>query len=248
MPSITPSRFPSGITNVEKGRMFGPVQMPDPTRYHVFFDDFDRYVAADWTVTETQAGATQALADLDGGCLVLTNSAADDDVNAIQKAVEGFRWEANRMLYGKCRFKVSDATQSDLGIGLSITDASVIASAPTDAFYFLKADGAATMVFKAGKNSTYSTSGTVLTLADNTFYTIGFTCDGVGYVSGGSTYYGFRLYAGTSDNPPYVTTLSVVSTNMCDDEDLTPTFALQNGEAVAKIATIDYLLFGKARF
>lgn len=248
MPSLIPVRFPNGHTNVDKTRMFGSVQMPDPSRFHVFFDDFDRYVAGDWTVTETQIGATQALADLDGGCLVLTNSAADDDVNAIQKAVEGFRWQAGRMLFGKSRFKVNDATQSDIAVGLCITDTSVIASAPTDAFYFLKSDGAATMVFRVGKNSTYTASGTILTLANDTFYTVGFTCDGVAHVRSGVTYYDFRIFAGTSDNPPYITTLAVPAANVCDDEDVTPTFALQNGEAVAKNASIDYLLFGKARF
>jgi hypothetical protein len=38
-----------------------------------------------------------------------------------------------------------------------------------------------------------------------------------------------------------------VTTNLVDDEDLTPTFAIQNGEAVAKTMTVDYIFVAKER-
>jgi hypothetical protein len=38
-----------------------------------------------------------------------------------------------------------------------------------------------------------------------------------------------------------------VTTNLPDDEDLTISFAIQNGEAVAKTMTVDYILCSKER-
>ena len=69
------TRFQNGVTNVGDTSPFAGLRMPDPTLYHTYLDDFDQFVAADWTVTETQAGATQALTAGDGGWLALVNSA-----------------------------------------------------------------------------------------------------------------------------------------------------------------------------
>lgn len=244
----TPTRWPNGFGYGAPGKFNYELQMPDPSRFHVFFDDFDDYVAANWTVTETQAGATQALADGDGGTILLTNSAADNDLVSLQKVGESFRWETGQPIFGKTRFKASDATDSDIAIGLIITDTSPIASAPSDAIYFLKADDAATIDFKVGKNSTYSTKSALATLVADTFITLGFFCDGKARVEGGLTYYDFDIFAGTGQNPDKVATLAVLSTNMPDDEDLTVTFAIQNGAAAAKTLTVDYVMFGKARW
>jgi hypothetical protein len=40
---------------------------------------------------------------------------------------------------------------------------------------------------------------------------------------------------------------SLATTNLPDDEDLTVTFAIQNGEAVAKTMTVDYIYVAKER-
>jgi hypothetical protein len=40
---------------------------------------------------------------------------------------------------------------------------------------------------------------------------------------------------------------AVATTNLPDDEDLTVSFALQNGEAVAKTMTVDYIFVAKER-
>jgi hypothetical protein len=40
---------------------------------------------------------------------------------------------------------------------------------------------------------------------------------------------------------------SSVTTNLPDDEDMTVSFAIQNGEAVAKTMTVDYIFAAKER-
>jgi hypothetical protein len=224
------TRFPNGVTNVGEQSLFAAMGQLAATKFHTYFEDFDYYTAADWTVTETQAGATQALADGDGGLLLLTNTAADDDLVALQKVGESFRFEAGKKLFFEARFRVSDATQSDVVMGLQITDTTPLDV--SDGVFFIKADGAATVNFVVEKNGTTTTASSVATLANNTFVSLGFYYDGVSQVQ----YFVNGVSAGAS-----------VTTNLPDDEDMTVSFAIQNGEAVAKTMTVDYVFVAKER-
>ena len=84
------THFTSGVTNVATGGTSEKLKSPDPIKYHVYHEDFDKYTASDWVITTTEAGggdATEALADGDGGLLVITNDAADNDSDELQWAV-----------------------------------------------------------------------------------------------------------------------------------------------------------------
>jgi hypothetical protein len=227
----TPSRFPSGIATAVKTNPLGQFGMPDPTKWHVFFDDFDTYTAADWTVTEVGV-ATQALTDGDGGLLLVTNAAADNDSSQNQKLGESFLLTSGKKTIFKARLKVSDATQSDLLIGLAVLDTTLIAAAGdgvTDGVFFQKDDGVATLdVYCQKDTTTGQTSATsIATLVSDTFVTLSWYYDGVDSIN----YYVNDVHTGT---------LSATSTYLPDTE-LTVSFAVQNGEAVAKTMTIDYL-------
>lgn len=229
-----PTHFPNGVNNVFEHYATGEMGFPDPTRVIMWFDDFHSYTAAQWTVTETQAGATQAVAaGADGGHLVLVNTATDNDVNQVQWAQESFRLQATKKTWLRARFKVSDATNSDVLVGLYITDTSPVASAPTDGFYFLKADDSTALTFRVGKDSTYTTSGTVATMANDTFVTVTAYLDPVSRT--------VKLY---NDDTRVG---SVALTNLPDDEDLAVTIAVQAGDANARTLTIDYLMVVKER-
>jgi len=227
---MTTTRFPNGVTNVGEQSLFAELGQPAATIFHTYFEDFDYYTAADWTVTETDAGATQALADGDGGLLLITNTAADNDLVSLQKKGESFRFEAGKALFFEARFKVSDATQSDVVIGLQITDTTPLDV--TDGVFFIKADGAATVNFLVEKNNTATTASAMATMADDTYIRLGFYYDGVSAVQ----YFVNGSIAGSS-----------VTTNLPDDEDMTITIAIQNGEAAAKTMTVDYVYVAKER-
>lgn len=224
------TRFPVGLTNVSESNSLADLGMPSPTKFHSYMEDFDYYAAGDWTVTETDAGATQALTDGDGGLLLVTNTAADNDLVGIQKKGESFRFTAGKKMFFEARFKVSDATQSDLTIGLQITDATPLDI--TDGVFFIKADGSTSVSFLVEKNNTATTTAAVATMADDTFITLGFNYDGGSVME----YCVNGVVAGTS-----------AVTNLPDDEDLAISFALQNGEAVAKTMTVDYIFCAKER-
>jgi len=227
---LSTTRFPNGVTNVGEDSLFAAMGQLAPTKFHTYWEDFDYYTAANWTVTETQAGATQALADGDGGLLLLTNSAADDDLCALQKVGESYRFAAGKQLFFEARFKVSDATQSDVVMGLQITDTTPLDV--SDGVFFIKPDGAATVNFLVEKNNTATTASAVATMVDDTFIRLGFWYDGVA-----SVYYFVNGVLGGKS----------ATTNLVDDEDLTVSFAIQNGEAAAKTMTVDYIFVAKER-
>jgi hypothetical protein len=229
----TTTRFNHGVTNVAKTSNTGLMGQPDPTKFHTYMEDFDRYAAAEWTITTTEAGAgsaTEALANVDGGVLLVTNDDADDDADFLQKVGESFLFATNKKLFFKARFKVSDATQSDVVIGLQITDTTPLAV--SDGVYFLKADGAATVDCLVMKDSTATTESSVATLVDDTFIVLGFAYNGSDEV---------EVFADD------VKVATMVTDNLPDDEELTISFGIQNGEAAAKTMSVDYIMAVKER-
>jgi hypothetical protein len=234
------THFTSGVTNVATGGTGELLKQPDPIKYHVYHEDFDKYTASDWVITTTEGGsgnASEALGSGDGGLLVVTNDDADDDSDEFQWAggsggvIESFKYEAAKGLYFKTRFKVNDATQSDFAVGLVITDTTVI-DGTTDGIFFRKADGATSIELVIEKDSTETTV-SCGDAADDTFMTLGFYYDPK-----------IRKFSVYKDN---VKVGSAVNTNAPDDEELAVTFAIQNGAAAAKIMTMDYISAGKER-
>lgn len=188
-------------------------------------DDFFRFSTNEYTLTTVEAGAGDATEVVSGpaGLLTLTNDAEDNDSDQIQWIGEPFKLAANKSLWFEARLKVSDATQSDLICGLCITDTTLIGGM-TDGIYFRKDDGDANIDFVTEKDSTATSTDTGVDLVDDTYIRLGFLVDG------------------TSSATPYINGIAKTAqtTNLPDDEDLTFSLALMNGEAVAKSVTIDY--------
>lgn len=219
------TRLANGVTNVSDVDIFADLRMPDPTLYHLYDNDFDTYTAGDWVVTETDAGATQALAAGDGGWLLITNTAADDDLVALQKTPAAFSFTAGKKAFFKARLKVSDATQSDFVIGLQVVDTTPLDV--TDGVYFLKSDGSTSLAIIARKNATTgsNTATGIATIVADTFITVAWYYDGVDRISYAIDGTVKGAISGSSDYlPDTICTVSV---------------ALQNGEAVAKTMTVD---------
>ena len=214
--------------------------IPDPTAVHVWFDDFDNFEADQWIITTTEAGAgsaTEAVANADNGILVITNDAADNDNDFFQwsgddaaTAIETFRFTAGKQLWFKARLKIDEVVQSDFVIGLQIIDTSPLAV--TDGVYLMKDDGDANLDCYVTKNSTSTTSVAASTLTADTYAVLGFYYNGVDAVEF------FK------DNTVIA---RLATTNLPDDEDMTISFGIQNGEAVAKVLSLDYVFVAKER-
>ena len=227
-----PVHFGNGVNNRGATNPLYRMGQLDPTRLIEFWEDFQTYVAGDWTITTTEAGAgsaSQALTDVDGGVLLITNDAADDDRVFYQKKGESFKLEAGKETWFKARFKVSDATQSDFVMGLQITDATPLAV--SDGVWFQKDDGDAYLDLHVANSSTQTDVTAIYTVVSDTYLTVAFHYDGKSAIN----YYVNDVKYGAA-----------AVTNLPSTE-LTVSFGIQNGEAVAKTMSLDYILAVKER-
>ena len=227
-----PTRYPKGVSTAAPQSELWHYLAPDPTKLHTFFNDFNVYTAGDWTETATSVGAgTSAITidDTDGGVALVTTAANENDGIFIESQGESFLLESGKKTWIKARLFVGDAIQSDLIVGLHSTD-----TTPQDAtmrFLFESVDGAAALYFNNDNNTTDTDSDTVLTLADDTFVTIGAYYDGVTTI---------ELFA-TGAKVTTMTGITVPAAEMAIG------FGYLNGAAGAETAGLDYLLISKER-
>lgn len=198
-----------------------------------YFNDFlfaGSYAAADWVVTETQAGATQGIAaDVLGGALALVNSAADNDVNQLQSAEEWVKLSSGKRAWFEIRLKCSEATETDWYVGFATTDTTIIAGT-TDSCGFRKDDGA-TNIYGLTETSTTETATSLGAAAADTFVTLGFVWDGKNAV---------RFYLNRALKATH-------TTNVPSSNQLALTIMQQNGDANARTLTVDYVYVAMER-
>lgn len=188
-----------------------------------------------WTCTMVEAGAsntTVASANISGGALLITTDANENDGANIQLNGESFKLTAGNPLYFGTRLKVSEATESDLFIGLAITDTDILGGV-TDRIGFEKLDGATALKFMLEKDSTETLSASIQTVAADTWYYLEFYYNG-------------------STIEVFVDGVSVVTpavTNLPDDEELRVSLQYLAGSAGAKTCAVDFIRciqFGRA--
>lgn len=220
----------AGNTVATKAKKDQPMFMPLPSdqTHYGYFNDFMTYNSGDWTITTTEDGtgsATEAMTSGAGGQFLITNAAGDNDLDFLQLKGESFLIDGTKRAYFSARFKVSDATQSDFVMGLQITDTTPLAV--SDGVFFIKDDGDTNLDFIVEKNSTSTDTTAIHTMADDTFVTVAWYIDPISSL----------VYYSVNNAEP----VGVVNTNLPDDEELTVSFGIQNGEAAAKTMTIDYV-------
>jgi hypothetical protein len=202
-----------------------------------WIDDFVAGVGADaqfdnfWTVTRVETGlggeSTVARTDQSGGALLITTDNAENDGINMQLLGESFELSTDQVIYfGAFGVKMSDATQSDLFIGLAITDTDILGGV-TDSIGFRKVDASAAVSFLVEKDSTETTA-TAYTAANDTAADMEFLYDGrsgtlEAFVNGASI--------GT-----------VATTNLPNDELLRPSVHFLTGAAAAITCTIDKMV------
>lgn len=180
-----------------------------------------------YTVTLVEVGAGEstitAATTANGGGLLLTTDAAENDGLTIQKLGEAFQPAADTLIYFGIKLQISDATQSDILVGLCITDTDLLGGM-TDGIYFRKPDGSTTVSAVLEQDSTETTA-TAHTLVAATDVTLEFICDGVTV-----TFFvdGVQLAA-------------MAQTNVPDDELLTPSIHFLTGSANARTCLIRWM-------
>lgn len=223
-----PVRFPNGVTNVNARAAMRNLPFPDPSRNITYFDEFHTYTAAEWTVTETQAGATQAVSTgASGGILLLTNATGTTDVNQIQLVNETFKLSSGKQFYLKARFALT-ATLANFGalVGLAITDTTAVAGV-SDGIFFRKPTGSSTLSAVVCKGSTETTQA-LGTMVSGTYVVAELYYDGASSIE--CFLDGAKI--GT-----------VATTNLPNTEELAVTIASVNATTgAANVLACDYLL------
>lgn len=239
MASPVVTRFPGGLCDASESGAFSVYAGMRPNRYHEYFNDFDNYVSGDWVLTETAAGSTEAIVSADGGILAITNAAAGaTDEASIQwaggsgAAKTTFTWDSTKDMMVAARFKVDDATNTALLIGLASTDTTPVASLPSDGIFFYKAGAATALVASARKSGT-STSVACGAMADDTYL------EAV-----------FRYRADTGNWHAFINDVSVgtfAGSSVSPTAGIGMTIGLLNASAAAHVLSVDWLFISKQR-
>jgi len=133
----------------------------------------------EYTTTVVEAGSgntTIASTDASGGQVLITTAANENDGGSYQLLSESFKTDGNELYFGTS-IATNEATQSDVLIGLSVTDTAMLGGL-ANGIYFECLDGATgiSAVTESGSSETQSDS--LGTLADDTFIQLEFYYNG----------------------------------------------------------------------
>ncbi len=199
-----------------------------------YIDDFvsgpgiDTAFDSNWTVTRVEAGAgesTVTRTDGSGGYLLITTDANEDDGVNMQLIGESFELTTDQHLYfGAFGVSLSEATQSDLFMGLAITDTDILGGV-TDRIGFQKLDGSTSLTCMVEKDSTETLSSSILTVANSTAFDAEF------YWDGSTSTLEFFINGASAG--------SLATTNLPNDEALRLSLQFLAGSTTAKTCQID---------
>jgi hypothetical protein len=201
------------------------------------------------------------------GLFKLTTSAGATDSTTLQRHAtlgQAFTINYNRKFYMEIRFQLDSATLSDFGFGLVPASTSSLLSSQTDGLRIGKTTAVSTFQMDAfvGSTTPAKTTSTLFNSAAlivSTQTTLGIAYQGVAYGPGnygpGGTYistlsYEFVAYCDLNDGNG-VRTQSVLLTAAqlpASTVGLMPSVSYLNTSAVARNATIDYILVAQERF
>lgn len=181
------------------------------------------------TVTEVGTGNTTAVnSATNGEAMLITTAANEYDGINLQLKGEAFKLAASKPLYFGCKLKVSDATQSDLLIGLAEQDTALLATGTahavdygtSDFIGFIKLDAGTTLVAQNVLGGVVKTTANYATALGTAFVV-------------------FEMYWDGETLFFYVDGSEVTRTNASlADGDLSPVINFRAGAAAAKTCSI----------
>jgi len=200
--------------------------------------DFDRYAAAEWTINTVEAGAgsaTEALADMVNGVIVISNAAGNADLDELVYGSESWLLADNYPFYAEMRFKISDADNASFWFGL--VTGTVWFTNPNDYAVFYIPNTGDSIYFATAKDGTATSVDTTEDAEDLVWRRVGFHYDGAGTVH----WFVFR------DSDEYCLATGSWTTNIPDDEEMRIGFGIRNDEAAIKALYVDYIKVAQKR-
>ncbi len=234
----TPTRFPEGVTNAAPLSALEQFGLPDPSQWHVWFNDFDQYNASDWTITQVGTG-TETLLDEDGGVLQIVPGAVNQNSTYLQWSGDGSSttetWlsEVGKRLYFKARFKVLTTANLIWYFGLVNTDTDPVTFTSGIVFRSIPQVDEGAVFLIVGDTAAGTVSRPTGRLTDDTYIDLAFAYDG-----------GQFIKAYVNDKVMDAVTIE----HLPIDTELSLSFGVRNDSATAKSLSIDYILVAEERF
>ena len=230
-----PVSFTAGVSTALKSGVLHKYPAPDPTKIFTYWNDFDNYIAGDWTVTVVGTTPTAAITDGAFGRLLLTTTGAENDGIQLQKVGEAFLPIAGKKMWFKTKFQVSDATQSDFLFGIAVTDTTAIVAAGdgvTDGIFFQKDDASTSVTLYCQKDATtgQTSASSVATIVAAVDIELGFEFDGVSAIK----YFVDGVHKGTLS-------LTTSPAAYLPDTECSVTMAFLTGSGDVRTASVDYI-------
>lgn len=231
----TPTRYPSGVTNVAKTNLFGNCPILAPPKCQVYMADFNvasEIESTDWTYTSSSADAAVSIYSEDGGWGKWATASATAATLYTQHATETWKFETGKKVWFETTLDISDVDNTSWVVGLGLTDTSPLATSSNVAWQ-CDGDGALDFIVTSGAVATSARA--VATLTDSTDFKVGFYYDGASAMS----YYYNDVKQGTLD---------ITSTNLPFGDELAVTVGVLNGTTSAiAVLMSDYLCVIKER-
>jgi hypothetical protein len=256
----TPMRIPAGFTQDNPTQPLANLGVPDPFFCHTFATDFDALPTGVWTTSGTATIVPPALIAGDGGIVQFateTGSPAVGDFVSAQLSAATFTAPASaKRMFFLVRFATNFAQLNALRLGMMAISATPFTGTP-DGIYFTKSQNSLTslalqVVVGGVVTGTVSVPTTVVALANNTYFDLGFeiTASGEIKVFGGTNLVGFRPQSGTAAQttpPPVGGPVARFRPSALPVVAMSPTLGVQAGAASQATMNVDFVLASKER-
>lgn len=222
MPFSRPTNFHGGVAASEDN-FWSRFPRPDAVEFAAFFDDFFGSTPVgleNYTLTST-GFVLMNIVDGLGGILEVTNSADDDDVAAFQGRASGFQFIPRKRTWFSIKVAFPEVLELDFVAGLIPT--TVDAFNPVSGVWFSKSDGNNQVNFNTS-DGVPVTELNIAQFVNNEFLTLSFYFDGL------------DLFVYLNNQTVLIKRAPTLPAGL-----MNLTFALKNGEALAKVMRIDYV-------
>jgi len=229
--NIQITNFENGLNNRNAADLFGSMAQLDPTRFHNYMEDFDYFLAADWTITGAGAGS-QDLLNGQGGLLELITAGSSGDAEELTKT-RSFGFIPSTPIYFRSRVLLVEAVTDAIWAGIS----SVAGLQPLNGFVFESPVGSdeVSIFARSGGNTTASAID-IFRAVDNEFFTCEFYWDGIS-----------RVYYGINGNPLGFLDLLVGGTAEVPQFNQAISFGVEAGAAQIAVADFDFISCSQER-
>jgi hypothetical protein len=199
-----------------------------------YIEDFTNFPVDDttgdplaWTTTVVEAGSgttTFASTDASGGKAIITTAGNEDDGGNYQLNGESFETTSDQDLYFGTKLAINDADQTDIIIGLAVTDTTLLGGL-SDGIYFESVDGSASISTVTEASSTETQNDSAGTFVDATEIELEF------------------YYDGTAGNVEFYIDGTLVNTHTANipSTQMRVSVHFLTGEATANTCTIDWI-------